>query len=111
MATGKLKPLVVSGLRRSAVLPDVPTMQEAGVPNYEARTWYGLYAPGGSSKETVDKINGDFKAALDSPDIKDRLVRLGIDTVASSPERLRSYLTEEVDKWATVIKASGIQAR
>jgi tripartite-type tricarboxylate transporter receptor subunit TctC len=111
MATGRLMPLAVSGLRRSDVLPDVPTMRELGFPNYEASTWYGLYAPVGTPKETIEKINADFRIALDRPDIKERLVQLGIDTIASSPEALRSYLTEEINKWAKVIKAAGIQAR
>jgi tripartite-type tricarboxylate transporter receptor subunit TctC len=111
MATGRLRPLAVSGLRRSKVLPDVPTMREVGFPNYEASTWYGLYAPAGTSKEIIEKINVDFRLALDRPDIKERLAQLGIDTIASSPEELRSYLTQEIDKWAKVIKAAGIQAR
>jgi tripartite-type tricarboxylate transporter receptor subunit TctC len=111
LATGRLKPLAVSGPRRSDVLPDVPTMREAGVPDYEASTWYGLYAPGGTPNETIDKINVDFKAALDSPNVKERLTQLGIDTIASSPDDLRSYLTQEIDKWSKVIKAAGIQAR
>jgi tripartite-type tricarboxylate transporter receptor subunit TctC len=110
-ATGRLRPLAVSGPRRSEVLPDVPTMREVGILNYEASTWYGLYAPAGTPKETIEKINVDFKTALDRPDIKERLVQLGIDTIASSPDDLRSYLTQEIDKWAKVIKAAGIQAR
>ena len=111
MATGRLRPLAVSGPHRSEVLPDVPTMQEVGFPSYEASTWYGLYAPAGTPKETIEKINVDFRIALDRPDIKERLGQLGIDTIASSPEYLRSYLTHEIDKWAKVIKAAGIQAR
>ena len=111
VATGRLKPLAVSGPRRSEVLPDVPTMREAGVPGYEASTWYGLYAPAGTPSETIEKINVDFKSVLESPDIRERLAQLGIDTIASSPEDLRSYLSEEIDKWAKVIKAAGINAR
>jgi tripartite-type tricarboxylate transporter receptor subunit TctC len=111
VATGRLKPLAVSGPRRSDVLPDVPTMREEGLADYEASTWYGLYAPAGTPNDTVDKINVDFKAALDLPNVKERLMQLGIDTIASSPDDLRSYLTQEIDKWARVIKAAGIQAR
>ena len=111
VATGRLKPLAVSGPRRSDVLPEVPTMREAGVPGYEASTWYGLYAPAGTPSETIEKINVDFKSVLESPDIRERLAQLGIDTIASSPEDLRSYLSEEIDKWAKVIKAAGIDAR
>jgi tripartite-type tricarboxylate transporter receptor subunit TctC len=111
MATGRLKALAVSGTRRSDVLPDVPTIREAGVPDYEASTWYGLYAPAGTPNETIDKIDVDFRAALDSSNVKERLAHLGIDTIASSPDGLRSYLTQEIDKWARVIKAAGIQVR
>jgi tripartite-type tricarboxylate transporter receptor subunit TctC len=111
LATGRLRPLAVSGPRRSDVLPDVPTMRQAGFLTYEASTWYGLYAPAGTPKEIIEKINVDFKSALDRPDIKERLAQLGIDTIASSPDDLRTYLTQEIEKWAKVIKAAGIQAR
>jgi len=79
--TGRLKPLAVSGSKRSSALPDVPTMQEAGVSSYEAATWYGLYAAGGTPKEIIATINAGFKAALDSADVKARLVSFGIEPV------------------------------
>ncbi len=108
MANGKLKPLAVGGQRRSPALPDIPTMQEAGVPGYEATTWYGLFAPGGTQKEIVDRINAGFKTALESPEVKARFVTLGVDTVASTPEYMRAYLDQEIVKWARVVKVSGM---
>jgi tripartite-type tricarboxylate transporter receptor subunit TctC len=111
MATGILKPLAVSGRRRSAALPDVPTMQEAGVPNYEATTWYGLFAPAGTPREIIDKINAGFKAALESPDTRARLVGLGVEPVGSTSEYLHAYLIEEIDRWSKVIQASGMQVK
>jgi len=107
--TGRLKPLAVSGSKRSSALPDVPTMQEAGVSSYEAATWYGLYAAGGTPKEIIATINAGFKAALDSADVKARLVSFGIEPVGGSPEHLRDYLAKETVKWAKVMKASGIR--
>jgi tripartite-type tricarboxylate transporter receptor subunit TctC len=109
IGTGRLKPLAVSGSTRSSALPDVPTIQEAGVSNYEAATWYGLYAAGGTPREIVDTINDGFKAALESPDVKARLVALGVEPVGSSPEHLRDYLAQETVKWAKVVEASGMR--
>jgi tripartite-type tricarboxylate transporter receptor subunit TctC len=109
IGTGRLMPLAVSGSTRSSALPDVPTMQEVGVRGYEAATWYGLYAAGGTPKEIIDTINAGFKAALESADVKARLVPLGIEPVGGTPEHLRDYLAQETVKWAKVMKASGIR--
>jgi tripartite-type tricarboxylate transporter receptor subunit TctC len=109
IGTGSLMPLAVSGSTRSLALPDVPTMQEVGVSGYEAATWYGLYAAGGTPKEIIDTINAGFKAALESADVKARLVPLGIEPVGGTPEHLRDYLAQETVKWAKVMKASGIR--
>lgn len=109
IGTGKLKPLAVSGARRSAALPDVPTMQEAGVPNYEATTWYGLYAAGGTPKDVIDTVNSAFKAALDSADVKAKLNSFGVDSVASTPDYLRTYVNQEVEKWTKVVRVSGMK--
>lgn len=109
VGTGRLKPLAVSSSTRSSALPDVPTMQEAGVSNYDAATWYGLYAAGGTPKEIIDKINAGFKAAIGAPEIKARLLSLGVEPVGSSPEYLRDYLAQETVKWAKVVEASGVR--
>ena len=111
IGTGKLQPLAVSGRRRSASLPNVPTMQEAGVPGYEATTWYGVYAPGGTPKDITEAVNAGFKAALGSPEVNARLVALGVESVGSTPDYLHAYLTQEIAKWAAVIKNSGMKAQ
>lgn len=109
--SGKVRALAVSGSRRSEALPDIPTMQEAGVPGYEALTWYGLYAPAGTPREIVARTNSEFGRALQASDVKERFLKLGLDTVSSTSEYLAKYLQEEVTKWAGVIKKSGITAQ
>ena len=107
--TGRLKPLAVTGLTRSPALPHVPTMQEAGVDGYEAATWYGLYSAGGTPIGIINAINAAFKTALESSDVKARLMSIGVEPVASTPEYLRDYLAHETVKWANMMKAPKIQ--
>jgi tripartite-type tricarboxylate transporter receptor subunit TctC len=106
---GRLKPLAVTGSARSPALPLVPTMQEAGVGGYEAATWYGLYAAGGTPTGIINAINAAFKRALESSDVKAHLMSIGVEPVGSTPEHLRDYLAHETVKWANIMKASGIQ--
>ena len=109
--SGKVRPLAVSGPRRSPVLPDIPTMQEAGVSGYEAVTWYGMYAPAGLPREILARTHSEFSGALRTNDVKERFAKLGLDIVASSSEHLAKYLQEEVAKWAGVIRKTGISAK
>jgi tripartite-type tricarboxylate transporter receptor subunit TctC len=109
IGTGRLKPLAVTGSTKSSALPLVSTMQEAGVAGYEAATWYGLYAPSGTSISIINAIHAAFRTALESSDVKARLMSIGVESVGSSPEYLRDYLANETVKWANIMKASGIQ--
>jgi len=109
--SGKVRALAVSGSRRSDALPDIPTMQEAGVQGYEAVTWYGLYAPAGTPRDIIARVHAEFSRALQKDDLKERFSQLGLDLVASTPEFLAKYLQEEVVKWAGVIKKTGISAQ
>ena len=106
---GKMRALGVSGTSRSDLLPDTPTMQEAGVPGYEALTWYGLYAPAGSPREAIARTHDEVEKALRRPDVRERFGGLGIDIVASTPEYLARYLQTEVTKWAGVIRSAGVK--
>jgi len=109
--SGKVRPLAVSGARRSPVLPDIPTMQEAGVSGYEAVTWYGMYAPAGLPREILARTHSEFSRALRTDDVKERFAKLGLDIAASSSEHLAKYLQEEMAKWAGVIRKTGISAK
>jgi tripartite-type tricarboxylate transporter receptor subunit TctC len=108
--SGRMRALAVTNTRRNPALPDVPTLQEAGVPGYESLTWYGWYAPARTPKERIARVNGELSKALQSPDVKQRFTALSVDIVASTPEHLGKYLKEEVEKWGRVVKAMNVKA-
>jgi len=108
---GKLRALAVTSPRRAPELPDVPTMQELGLPKYEARGWYGLLAPAGVPDAVVRKLNAESVKALREPDVMAKLAALGSsESVCGSPEEFRDFIALEIAKWRTVIKVSGITA-
>jgi tripartite-type tricarboxylate transporter receptor subunit TctC len=90
------------------VLPDVPTIAEAGVPGYDTGVWWGLLGPGGLPKEIVAKLHDDAVAALESPSVKDRLLGLGAVTIGSTPAEFDARIRADAETWAPVIKAAGI---
>jgi len=104
---GRMKALAVAGARRSPALPAVPTVSEAGVPGFEASTWYAMLAPARTPRRIVERINGDVVTILRQPDVQERLAGLGIEIVASSTEELARHLKSETPKWARVVKQSG----
>jgi tripartite-type tricarboxylate transporter receptor subunit TctC len=108
--SGRLRALAVSGARRSDSVPDVPTMQEAGIKGYEAASWYGMFAPAGTSPNTIAKINTDVVRAVQSADVKQRFAAIGVDPIGSTPEHLAKYLHVEITKWAQVVKATGMRS-
>ena len=108
--SGKVKPLAVTGAKRSPAAPDLPTMSEAGVKGYESATWYAVLAPAKTSREIVGKLNTDVVAIIRQPDVRDRLSKEGADPVGSTPQELSAYMRSEIAKWAKVIKAAGVQA-
>ena len=107
---GKLRALGVTGSRRTAALPDVPTVVEAGLPGYTATTWYPLMAPRGTPEPVVARINAAFKAAMEDPVIKTKLGDLGVEPVASSPAELAKHITAEVERWSRVVAQAGIKS-
>lgn len=105
--TGKLKALASTGTARSPALPGVPTVAESGVPGYESDAWWGVLAPAGTPRPTVAKLNAEFVRALGSPDVKARLVPMGLEAIGSSPEAFATTIKADIGKWAAVVKQSG----
>ncbi len=107
--SGRLRPLAVASLKRSAQLPDVPTLSEAGLPGFKANTDYALYAPAGTPKEIVARLNRETITVLEQGDLRARLAVVGIDVSSSTPETLRAELVSEFDKWTTVFREANIK--
>ncbi len=107
LKNGQVRPLAVTTLKRSAILPDIPTMDEAGLPGFEATTWHGLVAPAGTPKDIIDTLHRATVEALKDPGVQQKLADLGIDIVGGTPEEFGAYIKSEIPKWAGVIKASG----
>jgi tripartite-type tricarboxylate transporter receptor subunit TctC len=105
---GKLKMLAVSTAKRSPYLPDVPTLNESGL-DVEADAWVGLIGPGGLPKETVEQINKDAVAALQAPDVREKLAAQLMEPVGGTPEQLREKMNGEIARWAPVIKAANVK--
>ena len=105
---GRLKALAVTTSKRIPQLPDVPTMQEAGVPGYNASVWLGLLAPAGTPKEVVMKLNAEIAKVLSAADTKKELYAAGVEADISSPEALNTLMVKELDRWGKVIKDAGI---
>jgi len=105
---GRMRALGVSGKRRSAVLADVPTIAEAGVPGYELVSWNGMLAPAATPGTVVDRLNSEIAKALDHPDVKTRLAAEGAEPYASSPTEFAAYIKTELAKYAKVVAVAGI---
>lgn len=104
---GKLKAIAVTTTRRSPALPNVPTIAEAGLPAFEASSWFGVLAPAGTPREIVDKLSQAIVRSLQTAEIKERLASQGADAVGNTPEQFSAHIKSEIDKWAKVVKASG----
>ena len=107
---GRLRGLAVTSAKRSSVLPDLPTMAEAGFKGQEADTLQGVLVPAGTSKAIVNKIASDIKHLIAQPETKSRVTDLGFDVIASTPEEFTEQVRIEIEKWGKVIKAAGITA-
>ena len=107
--SGKVRAIAVSTLKRSSVLPQVPTIAEAGLPGYEVVNAYGVLAPAGTPREIVVKLQQEIARVLNLPDVRERLMAVGAEPVGSTPEQFGSFLRSEITKWAAVVKATGIE--
>jgi len=109
--SGQLRPLGVGGTTRNPVLPDVPTIAEAGVPGYHADNWWGIVAPAGTPQPIVDKLYADIQAALKAPELKEAFAREGAAAVTMSTAEFGAYMEGEMAKWARVVKEGNIRAQ
>lgn len=107
---GKLRALGVTGAKRSALMPSVPTIAEAGLPNYAFETWFMVFAPAGTPKPVLDKLNSTLNLALNSPAVRERMIREGFDPLPGTAAQARSRLEKEMPQWAKLIKERGITA-
>jgi tripartite-type tricarboxylate transporter receptor subunit TctC len=109
--SGQVRALAVTTLKRTAILPDIPTVDELGLKGFEATTWHGLVAPDGTPKDVIATLHRAVVAALNDPEVRHLLNELGVDIVGDSPEEFSAYIQTEIPKWAEVIKASGAAAQ
>ena len=109
LADGKFHALASSGPVRSQSTPDLATLQESGVADYDVVSWNALFAPAGTPPEIVEKLNGALREILSDADVKRRLIELGIEAKASTPQEIAARLKSDIDKWRKVIEKAGIQ--
>ena len=107
---GKLRALGVTGPKRSPLMPEVPTIAEAGLPGYSFETWFIVFAPAATPMTVIDKLNSTLNQVLASPAVKDRMVKEGFDPLPSTPAQARSRVEKEMPQWARLIKERGITA-
>ena len=108
--SGKIRALAVTTAKRSANVPELPTIAEAGLPGFEANNWNGIVVPAKTPRPIINRLNKEFTAALLLPDIKQFLFNQGLDAAPGTPEAFAAYIKSETAKWAKVIKAAGIKA-
>jgi len=106
---GKVKGLGVSSLTRSPLAPELPTMVEQGIPDFEMIGWFAAFVPAKTPKPIVDKLNGAIRKAIDDKSVEAALLAAGIEPLTSTPDELRAYVMSETKKWADIVKAAGIE--
>jgi len=107
---GRVRALGTTGKTRSSVLPNVPTVAEAGVPGYEAVIWLGIMAPVNSPKPVIDRLNAEVRKVIARPDLKDAWRKQGAETVDMAPGEFEKFLRGDIDKWARVVQSAGVKA-
>jgi tripartite-type tricarboxylate transporter receptor subunit TctC len=107
---GKLRPLAVSSAKRNAMLPEVPSIQEAGVRNFETVAWFGFVAPAGTPADVIARLHGEITKALALPEVRQRLIDTGSDIVGNSSDAADRHLRDEIAKWGVVVRAANVSA-
>jgi tripartite-type tricarboxylate transporter receptor subunit TctC len=106
--SGRINALAITTLKRSALVPNLPTIAEAGLPGFEANNWYGFLVPAKTPRPIINRLNKEIMAVLQLPDVKDMLFKQGLDAAPGTPEQFTAYIRAETAKWEKVIKAAGL---
>ncbi len=109
LRSGKLRALGVSAKKRAAALPDVPTLDEAGVPGYEIVSWFGIMAPAGTPREIVNAMNGHIAKAMAQPDLREKYIAMGSEPTTNSPQEFHNLIRESVAKFQKIVQSAGIK--
>jgi len=109
LQAGKLRALAVTSRKRSVLLPDVPTLAESGLPDYQAGSWYGVLAPAGTPRPIIERLHGTIVKALQQPDVAQRLAAEGAEVIGSTPEEFGAHIKAELARVAEVVRAAGIK--
>jgi tripartite-type tricarboxylate transporter receptor subunit TctC len=107
--SGRLRGLAITSLQRSPLLPDLPTVDETGLPGYEAGPWYGFLVPTGTPREAITRLNAESLKAMTFPDVKERMTATGLTPLGSTPDEFGALVRSEVEKWGKVVKAIGMR--
>jgi tripartite-type tricarboxylate transporter receptor subunit TctC len=107
--SGRIRALATTGLKRSSVAPELPTVAESGLPGFEVLAWYGVFAPAGTPKPIVERLSAELAKILRRPDVQETLKAQGTEAIGSTPEEAARFYRNEIDKWAAVVKASGLK--
>jgi len=107
---GKMRALAISTPRRSELLPEVPTAAEAGVPGYNAQSWFGLVAPAGTPRPIIARLHGEVVKVLAIPEVRARILGIGMEPVGDTPEQFAVHIRSEIERWGRVVKSAGIKA-
>jgi tripartite-type tricarboxylate transporter receptor subunit TctC len=107
---GKLRVLAVTGAKRSALLPEVPTFREQGYPSVDAAGWHGIFAPGGTPQPAIDRLSAAIVAALQSREMRAKFVALGLDPTGTTPKELAAIIATDAARWAPIVKKAGFSA-
>jgi tripartite-type tricarboxylate transporter receptor subunit TctC len=105
--SGRLRALAVTSKGRVGALPELPTIMESGVPNFDVSSWFGVFLPAGTPKAIVTKMNAEVRRIVAAPDVKKRLIDLGADPETTTPEQFAEYVRSERTRWAKVVKDTG----
>ena len=109
IAAGKIRALALAGPKRDPRLPDVPTTAEAGLPGFVASAWFGLVATAGTPDAVIRRLNAEVVRALASSDVRDTILKLGLEPAGNTPEQFAALIAEENTKWARIVKDSGLK--
>lgn len=110
IASGKLRPLGLTTLKRSKALPGVPTIAESGLPGYDVTPWFAVFVPANTPKAVVQKLNTVLVSSMSSPEVREKFENIGAEPIGSSPEEMARYLAKEIDRWGKVISSNNIKA-